>query len=441
MSNLHSEQTGTQLHKPQKHSSAPQNSVLTKTKDNTVGYVEGLNSHSTVITPTSDVGGVTNNKYFSIYSKQLSKLFCVWYNVDTDGTLTLPDGYDQLIEVAISSGDNVESIIDDTVAALNSVSSAGNYVLYDSATDNTTNLTLVQTNSPAVIDGNTGWTFITTDTASSVDKALISKGTTGKLEFSAFPTAATNAFSTIDCPSGTDPVADSDTDTLTLTAGTGIAVTGNSGTDSIEFACNLEGTEVASTGVTGTTKFLRVDGDNTCSWQIPSYTVTADTQTHLISESFRFSTNNLFVGEGLKYTFQGENTTKGGMIVVAIDPTAFTSPQACRAMIYIRPDGGTSYTISQIAGIMTGTSGATVVLRIYKGSPCAGTSFVGTEVANGTFALQGSTQHICDDFAILGEGTELLTSHQVLIMTLECSEEIEDLDSRGQITMEIVKVP
>ena len=30
-----------------------------------------------------------------------------------------------------------------------------------------------------------------------------------------------------------------------------------------------EGTAIKSTGETGTTKFLRIDGDNTCSWQVP----------------------------------------------------------------------------------------------------------------------------------------------------------------------------
>ena len=30
-----------------------------------------------------------------------------------------------------------------------------------------------------------------------------------------------------------------------------------------------EGTAILSTGETGTTKFLRIDGDNSCSWQVP----------------------------------------------------------------------------------------------------------------------------------------------------------------------------
>lgn len=45
-----------------------------------------------------------------------------------------------------------------------------------------------------------------------------------------------NSFETINCPSGTDPVADSSTDTLNLTASDGIvAITGDSTTDTIDF--------------------------------------------------------------------------------------------------------------------------------------------------------------------------------------------------------------
>ena len=38
----------------------------------------------------------------------------------------------------------------------------------------------------------------------------------------------------------------------------------------LTITCNLEGTELASTGETGGTKFLREDGDGTCSWQTVS---------------------------------------------------------------------------------------------------------------------------------------------------------------------------
>lgn len=55
--------------------------------------------------------------------------------------------------------------------------------------------------------------------------------------------AVSVAFRTIDCPAGTDPVADTTTDTLVLTSSGGtMTITGNSGTDTINF-------EVAALGV------------------------------------------------------------------------------------------------------------------------------------------------------------------------------------------------
>ena len=55
-----------------------------------------------------------------------------------------------------------------------------------------------------------------------------------------------------------------DTNT-TYSAGTGIALSGTT------FSCDLEGTELASTGEGNGTKFLREDGDGSCSWQTPGY--------------------------------------------------------------------------------------------------------------------------------------------------------------------------
>ena len=65
-----------------------------------------------------------------------------------------------------------------------------------------------------------------------------------------------NVFKTVNCPSGTDPVADSPTDTLNLTAGAHMVVTGTSGTDTVDFA--------VSTGNSGTVIPL-LNGANTWS--------------------------------------------------------------------------------------------------------------------------------------------------------------------------------
>ena len=48
--------------------------------------------------------------------------------------------------------------------------------------------------------------------------------------------ASTWAFKTINCPDGTDPVADQAADTLNLAAGNGLTITGNETTDTVTFA-------------------------------------------------------------------------------------------------------------------------------------------------------------------------------------------------------------
>ncbi len=73
-----------------------------------------------------------------------------------------------------------------------------------------------------------------------------------------------------------------------LTAGTGISIDSETNTTSGDYSatitCNVEGTEVASTGETGTTKFLRVDGDNSCSWQVPPDTNTNQLTTFVMED-------------------------------------------------------------------------------------------------------------------------------------------------------------
>jgi len=65
---------------------------------------------------------------------------------------------------------------------------------------------------------------------------------------------------------------------------TGIAVTYDDSDGTLDFVVanqTPEGTAILSTGESGTTKFLRVDGDGSCSWQVPPDT---DTNTQLTTE-------------------------------------------------------------------------------------------------------------------------------------------------------------
>ena len=67
---------------------------------------------------------------------------------------------------------------------------------------------------------------------------------------------------------------DGDMTGVDLTGGTGISIDSETNTTSGAYSstitCNLEGTEVISTGEGGGSKFLREDGDGTCSWNTVS---------------------------------------------------------------------------------------------------------------------------------------------------------------------------
>lgn len=77
--------------------------------------------------------------------------------------------------------------------------------------------------------------------------------------------ASVDSFVTIDCPSGTDPVADTAIDTLTLAAGTGLTITGDSATDSVTFVNSAPDQTVALTG----------GGITAISGTYPNFTITS----------------------------------------------------------------------------------------------------------------------------------------------------------------------
>ena len=70
---------------------------------------------------------------------------------------------------------------------------------------------------------------------------------------------------------GINTTAGGDITGVDLTGGTGISIASETGTTAGNYSatinCNVEGVEVVSTDETGATKFLREDGDGTCSWQ------------------------------------------------------------------------------------------------------------------------------------------------------------------------------
>ena len=86
------------------------------------------------------------------------------------------------------------------------------------------------------------------------------------------------------------------------------------GLGSLATESGVEGTAVASTGETGGTKFLREDGDGTCSWQVP----TADVDTPLTT-ALR-GTDNPHIGVYPNQSFKViDNPDKAIMVIADAD--------------------------------------------------------------------------------------------------------------------------
>jgi hypothetical protein len=86
------------------------------------------------------------------------------------------------------------------------------------------------------------------------------------------------------------------------------------GLGSLATESGVEGTSVASTGETGGTKFLREDGDGTCSWQAPSVDVDTPLTTALRG------TDNPHIGAFPNQSFKVmDNPSKSAMVIADAD--------------------------------------------------------------------------------------------------------------------------
>lgn len=132
-------------------------------------------------------------------------------------TLVLTSSDSTLVITGDSSSDTIDFTIGSGINIFKTISTpAGTSPVADSSTDT---LNLTSSGGTVTITGTSG-----TDT----------------INFDLAATYAQNSFVTIDCPLGTDPVADSATDTLTFTStSTEVSITGTSGTDTIDFRADV----------------------------------------------------------------------------------------------------------------------------------------------------------------------------------------------------------
>ena len=174
-----------------------------------------------------------------------------------------------------------------------------------------------------------------------------------------------------------------------LTADTGILITSEtnttSGSYSATISCNLEGTELYSTGVTGTTKFLRVDGDNSCSWQVPPNDNTNQLTTFNIGVDTNSNSTTIAHGETLTFTggtgISTETTADGTITITNTSPNVNTM--------------GSGFTVSA-----TTDSNATTITQGDDLMFAAGTGITCETTADGTVTITNTHPNTDTDVTI-----------------------------------------
>jgi hypothetical protein len=154
------------------------------------------------------------------------------------------------------------------------------------------------------VNFNNAYTFPTAD--GSVNQALITDGA-GNISFGSLSNtidwnvAANYAFQTIATPTGTNPVADSNTDTLTFANGADISITGNSSTDTVTIANTSTLQSVTGRGAT-TTNNVGIGTTDVASTLVVANNVDTNTDWWTNSQStIRLRNNNVNGAPVLKF--------------------------------------------------------------------------------------------------------------------------------------------
>ena len=191
MSNLHSKQTGKQLHFPRRYESAHNETLLAKCDNQYQKWIGGSEVMTVTLTPVADSSGSLNNRYFHIWTYGCTKKITLWFNVNNAGTVTTADipsmignttvESDELHEITLSTNATVATIIDEIKAKIEAVSTA-THLLYDACDDNTTNLELQLRNTKEWESGTSGFAFSFATGNHSADEMLLSTANTGVLK-------------------------------------------------------------------------------------------------------------------------------------------------------------------------------------------------------------------------------------------------------------------
>jgi hypothetical protein len=218
--NFHSELTNDQLHNPKDFSIARKNSVTTKDSSNNLKWTKANYTTVSTVTCQADVAGSLHLQYLSFYSTNDSNKYAVYFQITGLDILPIPTGYTGVIAVDLTA-----SGINSTAAQVgDALQVALNAQPNFTATDNNAGVVTVSgmTTATNPDSGSTSFDMVNIDTE--VGDEFLQTDSSGNIIWGTAPGG------------GHTP----------------------------------EGTAILSTGETGGTKFLREDGDGTCSWQTPA---------------------------------------------------------------------------------------------------------------------------------------------------------------------------
>jgi len=226
----HNNLTDEQIHLPKGFEPASNRSVMTKNTTGGLDWKKANYTSSTTVTCVADAGGNLHHRYFCLYNSNDVVKYAVYFNITGGDAMSLPTGYDIVLEIDVTasgSGSTAAQVGDALQTTLNA------HADFTATDDDAGVVTITGTTSstdPFNVD--TGFTISTIQTK--LTDELLSTDSTGDISWRGMP----------------------------------------------------EGTEIKSTGETGGTKFLREDGDGTCSWQTVGAGGAGDiTSVSLVSDS------------------------------------------------------------------------------------------------------------------------------------------------------------
>jgi hypothetical protein len=393
----HNNLTDDQIHNAKGFKPARSRSVSTK---NSIGEVEwvkaGYTSVHTVIA-AADANGSLHHTYFCLYSTEDTSKYAVYMNIEGGAVMATPSGYTGVIACDVTSSglNSTAAQVGDAIQTALDAHADFNATDDDAGTVTITLDTDLLVNSTKSVDFNTNFAI-----------------STGEFE-------RTNEVLTTD------------------TSGNMVWVAKSDFSSDIE---DVEGTEVKSTGEVGGTKFLREDGDGTCSWQ-----ETAETPEGVDVKSSDETGGTKFLREDGDGTCSWQTPAGGGGDHTP-EGTAIVSTDELVTK-FLRADGdGTcswqvpSYTEDTVGvaaiklndGSLSGSSATGNVIFTFAGGTGISTSVSGTTMTISETVEKKSKGDVEDLLGVTGTDLGTFTG-STIPDSRDVKTALQDLETKGEL--------